>query len=72
MNQFNPAKLLHSKWTAIKPRNKEKHFLIVEVEFDQEGVVIYCILQAVINKRKFPINWLDLKNSDNWRQGWEY
>ena len=31
MNRINPAKLLHSKWTAVEPKNKEKHFLVVEV-----------------------------------------
>ena len=25
MNRINPAKLLHSKWTAVEPKNKEKH-----------------------------------------------
>ena len=30
MNPLNPKKLLNSKWTAVKPRNKEKHFLVTE------------------------------------------
>jgi tryptophan-rich hypothetical protein len=46
MNRINPAKLLHSKWTAVEPKNKEKHFLVVEVEFDEEGVVVNCLLEA--------------------------
>ena len=37
MNQINPKKLLNSKWTAVKPAHKEKHFLITEIEFDEEG-----------------------------------
>lgn len=34
MHQINPKKLLHSKWTAVKPENKEKHFMVTEMEFD--------------------------------------
>jgi tryptophan-rich hypothetical protein len=29
--QINPAKLLLSKWTAVKPVNKEKHFLVTKL-----------------------------------------
>jgi hypothetical protein len=28
MRKLNPRKLLLSKWTAVKPVNKEKHFLV--------------------------------------------
>ena len=40
MNRINPAKLLHSKWTAVSPVKREKHFMVVEVERDEEGVVL--------------------------------
>ena len=72
MNAINPAKLLNSKWTAVKPKNKEKHFLVVEVNFDEEGVVVYCAVEAIIKKKRIAINWHDLKNSDHWKQGWKY
>jgi tryptophan-rich hypothetical protein len=72
MNQINPKKLLYSKWTAVNPLKKEKHFLVVEVDFDEEGGVIKCLLEAVISHRKTAINWHDLKNSDQWKQGWKY
>ena len=71
MNQINPAKLLDSKWTAVRPENKEKHFLVVDVEFNEAGVVIGCLLEAVINKRTRDIDWRDLKNTDNWKPGWK-
>ena len=32
MNALNPKKLLNSKWTSVNPVNKEKHFLVTEVE----------------------------------------
>ena len=71
MNSINPRKLLHSKWTAVTPKNKEKHFLVVEVGYNDDGSVVLCVLEAVINQRQTGINWLDLKNSDQWKQGWK-
>ena len=71
MNNINPKKLLSSKWTATKPVNKEKHFLITELKFDDEGEVIHCLIEAVISNRSEPIEWEVLKNTDNWLQGWK-
>ncbi|MDP2562762.1 TIGR02450 family Trp-rich protein [Psychrobium sp. 1_MG-2023] len=70
MNQINPAKLPNSKWTAIKPNNKEKHFLISEVEFEEDGSVISCKLEAVLSKNEYQIDWTELKDNDKWIQGW--
>ena len=71
MNRINPRKLLNSKWTAVKPVNKEKHFMVTEVEFDEEDNVIHCLIEAVISNNVNSIDWTDLKNDNNWRQGWK-
>lgn len=71
MNKINPAKLLNSKWTAVNPTNKEKHFLVTEVEFNEEKSVISCSIEAVMSKRVIPINWLNLKDKNTWLQGWK-
>ncbi|MDY0205691.1 MAG: TIGR02450 family Trp-rich protein [Pseudomonas sp.] len=71
MHQINPKKLLHSKWTAVRPVNKEKHFLVTELKLDEEGNVIHCLLEAVISNREEAIDWQDLKNTEHWRQGWQ-
>lgn len=71
MNKINPNKLLNSKWTAVTPSNKEKHFLVSEIEFDEEGVVLACCLEAVMSKRVMPINWQDLKDDSRWVHGWQ-
>lgn len=70
MININPKKLLHSKWTAINPSNKEKHFLVTEMAFNEEGEVIHCLLEAVLTNRSEPIDWTELKDENNWRQGW--
>lgn len=71
MNKINPKKLLNSKWTAVIPTKKEKHFLVSEVEFDEEGKVISCCIEAIMSKRSISINWQDLKDSSDWIHGWK-
>jgi tryptophan-rich hypothetical protein len=71
LNKVSPKKLLSSKWTAVVPINKEKHFVITDVEFDDDGVVILCLIEAIMSKRATSIQWQDLKNSEQWLQGWK-
>lgn len=53
------------------PLNKEKHFIIIEVEYDEDGAVISCLNEAVISKRSINIHWQDLKDPKQWIQGWQ-
>jgi tryptophan-rich hypothetical protein len=71
VNQINPKKLLHSKWTAVNPVKKEKHFLITELKLDDEGEVIHCLIEAVISKRSEAIDWQTLKDPQCGLQGWK-
>jgi tryptophan-rich hypothetical protein len=71
MNRIHPKKLLCSKWTATAPINKEKHFIISEIEFDEEGNVVRCVIEAVMTKRERELDWHDLKDPRKWRQGWK-
>ena len=52
--------------------NKEKHFLVTEMEFDEDGDVIHCLIEAVISNRSQTIDWQELKNTEQWLQGWKY
>ncbi|MGB3125090.1 MAG: TIGR02450 family Trp-rich protein [Pseudomonas sp.] len=71
MNRINPAKLLLSKWTAARPRNKEKHFLVTELFRDEEGTVLEIELQAVLTRRAERLAWQTLQNAEDWRIGWK-
>jgi tryptophan-rich hypothetical protein len=71
MNKINAKKLLNSKWTAVKPINKEKHFIITELEFDDNGNVTYCLIEAVISNQTQLMNWEELKENERWLQGWK-
>jgi tryptophan-rich hypothetical protein len=71
MNPISPKKLLQSKWTAVEPRNREKHFLVTEVCCDEAGVPQTCILEAVLSHREIELDWRALKNAGQWRAGWK-
>lgn len=71
MNKINPKKLLNSKWTAVKPTKKEKHFIVSEIEFNEGGLVVSCRIEAIMSKCSILINWHDLKDDSNWLHGWK-
>ncbi len=70
MHQINPNKLLHSKWTAVKPNKKERHFIVTKLIRDDNEVVIGCELEAIINHVVYVIDWRTLKDSYCWQMGW--
>jgi len=72
MNPLHPKKLLLSKWTAVQPISRARHFLVVEViqPDDPAAPVEWVELEAVINKARRRIAWRDLRDAAVWRQGW--
>jgi tryptophan-rich hypothetical protein len=71
MNKINPKALVHSKWTKVDVENKEKHFIITLVKFDENQKVIKCVIEAVMTKNEYVIEWRELKCSEAWRIGWQ-
>jgi tryptophan-rich hypothetical protein len=69
-HQINPNKLLLSKWTACQVKNKERHFIVTELIRDEQDIIIGCVLQAVINKKSYQIDWKILKDNACWLMGW--
>jgi tryptophan-rich hypothetical protein len=72
INILSPKKLLHTKWTAVAPRNKEKHFLVTKViePIPPGSPVVSIEIEAVHSKRVRVIAWRDLKDVLQWRRGW--
>lgn len=71
-NPLNPKKLLLSKWTAVHPVQKQKHFLVSKVILPElaDEAIEYVELEAVFDKAVRIIPWRELKNTGIWRQGW--
>ena len=72
-NKINPKKLLLSKWTAVHPIAKEKHFLVSKVISPEvpEGKIEFVEIEAIYSKKTRQIAWRDLLNSEKWLQGWK-
>ncbi|MEI8297837.1 MAG: TIGR02450 family Trp-rich protein [Pseudomonadota bacterium] len=68
-----PKKLLNSKWTAVQPLNREKHFLVTRlIEPDPpEGPLEQVEIEAVMSKRRTLLPWRELRDSSRWSRGWE-
>jgi tryptophan-rich hypothetical protein len=72
MNPLNPKKLLLTKWTAVTPVAKQKHFLVSRViEPDlPTGPIERVEIEAVFSKATQVIAWRELQDDRVWRQGW--
>ena len=72
MNALHPKKLLLTKWTAVKPIAKNKHFLVANVTEPKlpETALVWIDLEAVYSKKQIRIEWRDLRDVSQWKQGW--
>jgi len=71
MNRLNPDKLLMSKWTAALPEQRERHFIVTRLICTGDETIIGCVLEAVINKNSYEIDWRELQDSARWLTGWK-
>jgi len=62
---------LLSKWTAVKPQQKERHFIVTKLIRAENEDIIACQLEAVINNNSYEIAWQTLKDSSCWLMGWQ-
>lgn len=69
---INPHKLLLSTWTAMNPRQREKHFMVVELVLPEppETAIRQVVLEAVMTRRRVTIDWRQLQDDTAWLQGW--
>ena len=72
MTSLHPKKLLLTKWTAVQPLAREKHFLISKVILPEppNSVIEYVEMEAVISKKVRRLQWRELQDSTVWQQGW--
>jgi tryptophan-rich hypothetical protein len=70
--RLNPDKLLLSKWTAVDPVDKEKHFIVTRLiapQLPKPGIEMVQ-LEALYSGRNITLPWRALCDSDTWLQGW--
>ena len=72
MISLQPKKLLLSKWTAVAPLSKEKHFLVTKVMLPEieGGPVEWIDLEAVHSKSTRRMQWKELRDGTPWVRGW--
>ena len=72
MNPLNPKKLLLTKWTAIVPVGRQKHFLVSRVIKPElpDAPIELVEIEAVLSRATQVIPWRALQNDKVWRQGW--
>ena len=71
--RLNPAKLRLSKWTAVSPSRREKHWLVVAVHAPVPPAIRaeFVDLEAVHSRRVVMLPWRELADPQRWLQGWK-
>ena len=69
--KLSPKKLLLSKWTAVVPQAKQKHFLVSRIIQPEllEAPIELVEIEAVFSGATQVIAWRELQNEAVWRQG---
>jgi tryptophan-rich hypothetical protein len=72
MNPLNPKKLHLTKWTAVQPVAKQKHFVVSRgiQPASPEDPIEWVELESVFSNATRVIAWRELQNDSVWRQGW--
>ena len=72
MSKISLKKLLNSKWTAVTPSHKEKHFMVIGLIAPELPTTVVSLveLEAVYTKRKYTLAWQVLADEALWVQGW--
>lgn len=61
-----------SKWTAVEPVDRGKHFVVVATlpPVTAGEPPERVVLEAVHSRRQREIEWRELRESARWRRGW--
>jgi tryptophan-rich hypothetical protein len=69
-NKVNFKKLLNSKWTSVSPTNKEKHFMVIQVDHNENGEISACFIEAILSNHITSLDWRELEDPKIWLNGW--
>lgn len=70
--KLNPGKLLLSKWTAVNPVDREKHFIVTRLMTPEPPALEMEMVQieALYSGRNMMLPWRALRDTGTWLQGW--
>jgi tryptophan-rich hypothetical protein len=70
-NPVNRKKIAGSKWTAVRPVERQKHFIVLDWVRDDDGRPTDEVeIEAVLTRAVSVIHWRALEDRDRWRIGW--
>ena len=72
MSRSDPGRLLHSKWTAVSPVDKELHFVVTGIlpPRSPDRASLKLELTAIYSGRIRIVDRCELNDSSQWNQGW--
>ena len=45
--------------------------MVTKVKFDEQGEVSLCLIEAVLTRAEFSIDWRELTQETDWLMGWK-
>ena len=70
-NPVNRKKIVGSKWTATRPVDRQKHFIVIDWVRDEDGTPTELIeIEAVLTRDVSVLHWRELGDPAIWRIGW--
>jgi tryptophan-rich hypothetical protein len=70
-NPVNHKKLPGSKWTAVRPVRREKHWMVLDWVRDAQGRPTDEVeIEAVVTGSIRVLHWRELGDPEVWRIGW--
>ena len=70
-NPVNRKKIVGSKWTATRPVDRQKHFIVIDWVRDEDGTPTELIeVEAVLTRKVCVLHWRELGDPAIWRIGW--
>lgn len=70
-NPVNRNKIVGSKWTATRPVDRQKHFIVIDWVRDEDGTPTELIeIEAVLTRNVSVLHWRELGDPAIWRIGW--
>jgi len=69
MKRVPHNRLLGSKWTAVVPEQREKHFEVIRV-MRVDADVNHVVLRALLSKAERTVSVSQLDDAQRWQAGW--